>query len=276
MMFMAVLLLVVVAASAVAVPPITVTVPATGKAYFASPNYPQNYPKGVLVEYNVTGPVDFSLLMSQFDVVEFRLCDIHCGYGCFADYVNFTETVNRRDISLTGDQGMPSGMCGTINSPLRLASRTNSVIVRFVTGTRGPSYQGFNISATALARVETRIKVPVTGKVFITSPNFPVANYFVNRDTIYFVEGPAGVRLEFNTVAFDVQALDIFGGLHDFVTIAESSVGSSSMELIGGRPFYDTQGPNQLRSRHNYVIIVFKSDDFLTLRGFNISAESVH
>ncbi|OQV20754.1 hypothetical protein BV898_05332 [Hypsibius exemplaris] len=264
---------------------ISVTVPETGKAYFTSPNYPQNYPKGTLVEYNVlTSKGNLFYVGLLFDVVDFEL-DSGSFYGqvfCEDDFVNITEVVTAKGrSSSTKDDDTPKNrkLCGPQTSPLRIATKSNSAIVRFQTGFAGPSFKGFNMSVEALIRPNNTVKVPASGKVFITSDNYPVADYFPNQGSVYYVKGPEGTQIEFDTIDFKVDGLGGFGELRDYVHLSEGSGNKSiaARVLLGGRSYYGTEGPKKLRSTKSEVILYFKSGLINTKPcGFNISAEVVH
>jgi hypothetical protein len=218
------------------------TVNEVGAVTISSPNHPQPYNSGASCTWTITGPSGKALKLTALSF------DLEGSYpSCSFDYVDIDGT------RYCG-QNEPSGV--VVASPATIRFVSDSSIVK----------NGFQISIEATTAVAGgcggEVIVEKGKTAYFLSPRYP-NNYPDNSNCIWFVRGPAGEALQFNSVTFDLEA----SCGYDSLLFSETVDGV--VKNLG--PFCSTSGPSRLRTSTNDITVRFKSDSSINKKGFNVT-----
>jgi hypothetical protein len=213
--------------------------------------------------------------------------------SCSFDYVmfytgNLTGPVTCPRSPLLGSRfSVVAGpFCGQINENLTFVVGDSSVVMEFCTD---PSVQseGFQLTFNATDEAATAVSTasPITttpipsvscgGNInssyfmtnptlYIESPNYP-NNYPNDVVCVWNINGTEGQGLKVNAEDFETEASP--GCAYDWLNIQDLT------ESVDLGKFCSTNGPVQLRTNGNRLLILFRSDSSGAFRGFRLRIE---
>ncbi|KAK4871991.1 hypothetical protein RN001_016115 [Aquatica leii] len=225
----------------------------TGELRSPNFNIKSKYPQNSDCTWHLIGAPDHNL------VLKFKVFDLMPGDGdCLSlDHVTLEENIKFNDsVSNIGVY------CGNLN-PGEIYSRTNEVIVRFVSGNKGSNLAGFSLTFNTSR--ESCGGTLNTEAGIIESPGYPEFNYH-DIDCEWIIQVPEGrrIKLEFND--FDLDYSGYSQGIAFYNDEKYKSLIKHNLRN------FNTSA--SVQSSSNVLHIVFWSSKSTTHRGFQAQYSS--
>ncbi|GFG35967.1 hypothetical protein Cfor_02931, partial [Coptotermes formosanus] len=218
----------------------------TSKGILQSPNYPNYYPHNKDCTWIISVPTGQQI---KLNITDFRLEG--SGTRCPYDYL---------EIRNGGSQLAPliGRYCGT-SIPTSIPSMSNQLFLRFVSDRSGRR-TGFRITWDGTATGCGGTLTAPTGSII--SPNYPQP-YGHSGECFWRISVSRGSVIQVVFVDIELESHPMC--MHDYVEVYDGKDASS--RKIGR---YCTSTPLTLRSTSDHMFIKFRSDMFVSGRGFHI------